>query len=66
MKFKGKSNGIHIIGLGSLDQEIFDRGILAVFGELLGFYHHSFVLYINQYYKTNNFLSNKLLAETLA
>jgi hypothetical protein len=37
MKFKGKSNGANIICIGSLDQEIFDRGVLAVFEGLLNF-----------------------------
>jgi hypothetical protein len=37
MKFKGKSNGTNISCIGSRDQEIFDRGILAVFEGLLGF-----------------------------
>jgi hypothetical protein len=52
--------------LGSLIQEIFGRGILAVFEELLDLYHHNLVLDISQYYKANNLLSNEPLAETLA
>jgi hypothetical protein len=60
MKFKGKSNGANFICVGSLDQEIFDRGILAVFEGLLGFCHDSFVFNISQSYRVNNFLLNEI------
>jgi hypothetical protein len=60
MKFKGKSNGTNIICIGSLDQEIFGRGVLAVFEGLLGFCHNSFVFNISQSYRANNFLSNEI------
>jgi hypothetical protein len=60
MKFKGKSNGTNIICIGSLDQEIFDRDILAVFEGLLGFCHKSFVFSISQSYRANTFLLNEI------
>jgi hypothetical protein len=58
MEFKGKSNGTNIICIGSLDQEIIDKGILAVFEGLLGFCQGSFVFSISQSKRTNNFLLN--------
>jgi hypothetical protein len=60
MKFKGKSNGANIICVGSLDQEIFDRGTLAVFEELLGFCHDIFVFNISQSYRANSFSLNEI------
>jgi hypothetical protein len=58
MKFKGEFNGTHIMCLGLPDQEISDRGILAVFEGLLGLYHHNSVFNINQLYRASNFLLN--------
>jgi hypothetical protein len=46
--------------LGSVNQEICDGGILAVFEGLLGFCHDSFVFNINQLYRANNLLLNEL------
>jgi hypothetical protein len=60
MKIKGRSNGTNIICIGSLDQEIFDRDILAVFEGLLGFCQDSFVFNINQTYRANNFLLKEI------
>jgi hypothetical protein len=60
MKFKGKSNGTHIMCLGSLDQDISDRSILAVFEALLDFCHHNVIFDINQDYRATNFQSNGL------
>jgi hypothetical protein len=60
MKFKGKSNGTHIMCLGSLDQDISDRSILAVFEGLLDFCHRNVVLDINQDYGATYFQLNEL------
>jgi hypothetical protein len=38
---------------GSVNQQISDKGVLAVFEELLGFCHESFVFNINQYYRAS-------------
>jgi hypothetical protein len=46
--------------LGSLDQDISDRSILAVFEGLLDFCHHNVVFDINQDYRATNFQSNGL------
>jgi hypothetical protein len=55
MKFKGKPNGTNIICIGSLDQEIFDKGILAVFEGLLGFRYHNSISNAYKYYGANYF-----------
>jgi hypothetical protein len=52
--------------LGLVDQEIFEKGILAVFEGLLGFCHHNFVLDITQSYRADNFLLKKLWFKVLA
>jgi hypothetical protein len=59
IKFKGELKGTHIICLGPLDREIFDRGILAVFEGLLGVCYKNSVLNINKYCGANNFLLNE-------
>jgi hypothetical protein len=66
MIFKDKSNGTPIMFFGSLDQEIFDKGILAVFERFLDFCQDSSVFNINQYYRVTTLLLNELYFDTLA
>lgn len=44
MKFKAESNGTNIKCVDALDQEIFDRVILAVFKGLLTLYYQNLTL----------------------
>jgi hypothetical protein len=66
MTFKDESNGTSIMCIGSVDQEIFDKGILAVFEGLISFCHDSFAFDIKQSYRAPNFLLNELYFEAVA